>query len=319
MALDAPQSALRRASGRLLPFAGLFVISAALALSTDRFLTLANLLDVARRVSVINIIALGMTFVIITGGIDLSVGSASALAGVAGVWTLTHGVPIAAGVAIGVGVGALAGLLNGALVGALHIPPFVATLGTMGALRGLALFVTNGVTVTEGVPAQFAGVADSRLLGIPYPVLMLVPLALVAHGVLVRTPFGRYCYALGGNRQAGFLAGLSIPWILASVYVIAGAAAGLAGMIDAARILTGNPTAGQEYELQVIAAVVIGGASLTGGKGTILGATVGALLMAVLQNGSNLLGISPFVQRMVIGALIVVAVGVDVWRERTGR
>src|SRR5436309_2601898 len=196
MPLDAPQSALRRASGRLLPFAGLFVISAALALSTDRFLTLANLLDVARRVSVINILALGL---------------------------------------------------------------------------------------------------------------------------LVRTPFGRYCYALGGNRQAGFLAGLSIPWILARVYVIAGGAAGLAGMIDAARILTGNPTAGQEYELQVIAAVVIGGASLTGGKGTILGATVGALLMAVLQNGSNLLGISPFVQRMVIGALIVVAVGVDVWRERTGR
>src|SRR5262249_56555308 len=117
------------------------------------------------------------------------------------------------------------------------------------------------------------------------------------------------------NRQAGFLAGLPIPWILASVYVISGATAGLAGMIDAARILTGNPTAGQEYELQVIAAVVIGGASLNGGKGTIIGATAGALLMAVLQNGSNLLGISPFVQRMVIGALIIAAVGVDVWRN----
>src|SRR5437762_8123194 len=170
MPADAQQSALRRASGRLLPFAGLFVISAALALSTDRFLTLSNLLDVARRVSVINIIALGMTFVIITGGIDLSVGSIVALGGVAGTWSLTQGAPMLGGVAIGVGVGALAGLLNGVLVGALHIPPFVATLGTMGALRGLALFVTNGVTVTEGVPAQFAGVADSRLLGIPYPV-----------------------------------------------------------------------------------------------------------------------------------------------------
>src|SRR3989454_9937622 len=179
MRRDAGRGALGQLKSRLLPFAALLIVSVALALATDRFLTLANLLDVARRVSVINIIALGMTFVIITGGIDLSVGSASALAGVAGVWTLTHGVPIAAGVAIGVGVGALAGLLNGALVGALHIPPFVATLGTMGALRGLALFVTNGVTVTEGVPAQFAGVADSRLLGIPYPVLMLVPLALV--------------------------------------------------------------------------------------------------------------------------------------------
>lgn len=316
MASAAPESALRRLSDRLVPFAGLLAVGVALALSTDRFLAIANLLDVARRVSVINIIALGMTFVIITGGIDLSVGSIVALGGVAGTWSLTHGAPIGAGVAIGVAVGALAGLLNGVLVGALHLPPFVATLGTMGALRGLALYATNGVTVTEGVPPAFAQVADGRLLGVPYPVLMLVPLALLAHAVLVRTPFGRYCYALGGNRQAGFLAGLSIPWILIGVYVISGASAGLAGMIDAARILTGNPTAGLEYELQVIAAVVIGGASLNGGKGTIAGATAGALLMAVLQNGGNLLGISPFVQRMVIGALIIVAVGFDVWRER---
>ena len=309
-------TALRRLSATLVPFAGLIAISVALTIATDRFLTLGNLLDVARRVSVINIIALGMTFVIITGGIDLSVGSIVALSGVAGTWSLTQGASIGTGVAIGVLVGAVAGLVNGTLVAALHIPPFVATLGTMGAFRGLALFVTNGVTVTERVPLTFAQVADGRLLGIPYPVLMLVPLAFLAHGVLVRTPFGRYCYALGGNRQAGFLAGLAIPWILVSVYVISGATAGLAGMIDAARILTGNPTAGLEYELQVIAAVVIGGASLTGGKGTIIGATFGALLMAVLQNGSNLLGISPFVQRMVIGALIVVAVGFDVWRER---
>ena len=309
-------TALRRLSATLVPFAGLIAIAIALTIATDRFLTLANLLDVARRVSVINIIALGMTFVIITGGIDLSVGSIVALSGVAGTWSLTQGASIGTGVAIGVLVGAVAGLVNGTLVAALHIPPFVATLGTMGAFRGLALFVTNGVTVTEGVPLKFAQVADGRLLGVPYPVLMLVPLAVLAHGVLVRTPFGRYCYALGGNRQAGFLAGLAIPWILVSVYVISGATAGLAGMIDAARILTGNPTAGLEYELQVIAAVVIGGASLTGGKGTIIGATIGAVLMAVLQNGSNLLGISPFVQRMVIGALIVVAVGFDVWRER---
>src|SRR5438445_2116073 len=316
MRRDAGRGALGRLKSRLLPFAALLIVSVALAIATDRFLTLANLLDVARRVSVINIIALGMTFVIITGGIDLSVGSIVALGGVAGTWSLTQGAPILAGVAIGVAVGALAGLLNGVLVGALHIPPFVATLGTMGALRGLALFLTNGVTVTEGVPQTFARVADGRLLGIPYPVLVLVPLALLAHGVLVRTPFGRYCYALGGNRQAGFLAGLSIPWILISVYIISGGLAGLAGMIDAARILTGNPTAGLEYQLQVIAAVVIGGASLTGGKGTIVGATTGAVLMAVLQNGSNLLRISPFVQRMVIGALIIVAVGFDVWRER---
>src|SRR5213592_4790218 len=195
MRRDAGRGALGRLKSRLLPFAALLIVSVALALATDRFLTLANLLDVARRVSVINIIALGMTFVIITGGIDLSVGSTSALAGVACAWSLVHGAPIPAAVLVGIGVGAVAGLLNGALVGWLHIPPFVATLGTMGAFRGLALFVTNGVTVTEGVPLRFAQVADGRLLGVPYPVLMLVPLAFVAHGVLVRTPFGRYCYA----------------------------------------------------------------------------------------------------------------------------
>jgi ribose transport system permease protein len=315
---DRLETVLRRLSGRLLPFAGLVAISLAVTLSTDRFLTLSNLLDVGRRVSVINIIALGMTFVIIAGGIDLSVGSIVALAGVAGTWSMTQGEPIAAGVAIGVVVGAVAGLLNGVLVGLLHIPPFVATLGTMGALRGLALYLTNGVTVTEGVPGAFAQLADGRLLGVPYPIVMLVPLAVLAHAVLIRTPFGRYCYALGGNREAAFLSGVPIPRVVIAVYVISGAAAGLAGMIDAARILTGNPTGGQEYELQVIAAAVIGGTSLQGGKGTILGATLGALLMAVLQNGGNLLGISPFVQRMVIGSLIIVAVGIDVWRERRG-
>src|SRR6516165_2906875 len=143
MRRDAPESPLRRLSGRLLPFAGLAIVSVALALATDRFLTLPNLLDVGRRVSVINIIALGMTFVIVTGGIDLSVGSIVALAGVAGTWSLTQGLPTSAGVTLGVLVGCMAGFLNGVLVGGLHIPPFVATLGTMGALRGLALFVTN--------------------------------------------------------------------------------------------------------------------------------------------------------------------------------
>src|SRR5438477_5872056 len=154
MRRDAGRGALGRIKSRLLPFAALLIVCVLLALATDRFLTLPNLLDVGRRVSVINIIALGMTFVIITGGIDLSVGSIVALAGVAGTWSLTQGASIPAGVAVGVAVGALAGFLNGALVGVLHIPPFVATLGTMGALRGLALYVTNGVTVTEHVPAS---------------------------------------------------------------------------------------------------------------------------------------------------------------------
>jgi ribose transport system permease protein len=302
----------------LLPYAGLITLVVALSLLTDRFLTPDNLADVARRVSVINIIAVGMTFVILTRGIDLSVGSVSALAGVAGAFALTRGLPVFLGVAVGTAVGALAGLLNGVLVGRLALPPFVATLGTMGALRGLALFATDGRTITEGVPRALGGLSDARLLGLPAPVAVLLPLALFAHFVLTRTRFGRYCYAQGGNPEAAFLAGVPTPFVLTSVYVICGAGAGLAGMIDAARILTGNPTAGLEYELRVIAAVVLGGAALTGGSGTIAGATIGALLMAVLENGCNLLGISPFVQRIVIGILIVAVVAVDTLRLRKG-
>ena len=295
----------------LLPYAGLLLLVVALGLLSDRFLSADNLGDVARRVSIINVIAVGMTFVILTGGIDLSVGSVTALSGVAGTWALTQGLPAPLCILLGASAGALCGLLNGLLIGVLKLPPFVATLGTMGALRGLALFLTDGRTITEGVPRSFGGLSDARFLSVPAPVWILLPLALFAHFVLTRTPFGRYCYAQGGNPQAAFLAGVPTARVVASVYVICGACAGLAGMIDAARILTGNPTGGQEYELRVIAAVVLGGAALTGGVGTVAGATIGALLMAVLENGCNLLGISPFVQRIVIGTLIVAVVALD--------
>jgi ribose transport system permease protein len=301
----------------LLPYMGLALLMIGLSLATDRFLTPANLGDVARRVSVINIVAVGMTFVILTGGIDLSVGSITALAGVAGTYGLTKGWSGPASVLLGVAVGGVCGAVNGLLVGVLRLPAFIATLGTMGALRGLALYLTDGRTITEGVPRSFGGLSDARILGVPAPVWALLPLALFAHFVLARTRFGRYCYAQGGNAQAAFLAGIPTKRIVGSVYVISGACAGLAGMIDAARILTGNPTGGQEYELRVIAAVVLGGAALTGGQGSIAGATIGALLMAVLENGCNLLGISPFVQRMVIGLLIVAVVALDVLRERS--
>jgi ribose transport system permease protein len=308
---------LGQAARSLLPYLGLALLVLGLAFATDRFLTPENLGDVARRVSVINIVAVGMTFVVITGGIDLSVGSITALSGVAGTWALTHGLPVSAGVLLGVAVGALCGVINGQLVGVLRLPAFIATLGTMGAFRGLALYLTDGRTITEGVPRALGRLSDARLLAVPAPVWLLVPLALLAHVALVRTRFGRYTYAQGGNPQAAFLAGLPTRTIVASVYVISGACAGLAGMIDAARIQTGNPAAGQEYELRVIAAVVLGGAALTGGRGTIAGATIGALLMAVLENGCNLLGVSPFVQRIVIGLLIIAVVALDVLRERT--
>ncbi len=302
----------------LLPYAGLLFLVVALGILSDRFLSPDNLGDVARRVSIINVIAVGMTFVILTGGIDLSVGSVTALSGVAGTWALTRGVPVPVGILCGTLTGALCGLLNGVLIGVLKLPPFVATLGTMGALRGVALFLTDGRTITEGVPRNLGSLSDGRFLSVPAPVWILLPLALLAHFVLTRTRFGRYCYAQGGNPQAAFLAGVPTGRVVTGVYVLCGACAGLAGMIDTARILTGNPTGGQEYELRVIAAVVLGGAALTGGVGTVAGATIGALLMAVLENGCNLLGISPFVQRIVIGTLIVAVVALDTLRQRKG-
>jgi ribose transport system permease protein len=299
----------------LLPFATLIALFIALTIATPHFLTSINLASVARQTAVIDIMALGMTLVIITGGIDLSVGSTLALAGLFGTMAIKAGMPIWLAIGIGIGTGAVCGLLNGILITRLRINPFIVTLGTLEAYRGLALVISKGLPVHE-IPDAFSFLGDGNLLGLPFSLWVLALCAILMHFVLENTKLGRYAFAIGSNQGAAYYAGVPISFHLTVVYAIAGLLAGLAGMVEASRLMTGQPTAGQGYELQAIAAVVIGGGSLQGGEGSVLGTLIGAFIIGLLSNGSDLLGINPYWQQVTIGGVIVAAVAFDEFRKR---
>ena len=300
---------------KLLPFLTLILLAIALAIATPHFLTAVNLASVARQTAVINIMALGMTLVIITGGIDLSVGSVLAVAGLFGTMAIKAGQPGLIAVVIGILAGLVCGLLNGLLITRLKIAPFIVTLGTLGAFRGLALVVSKGLPVHD-IPATFSYLGDGNLLGVPFSLWVLAVCAIAMHLLLENTKLGRYAFAIGSNESAAFYAGVPIKNVLTAVYAIAGLLAGLAGMVEASRLMTGQPTAGQGYELQAIAAVVIGGGSLQGGEGSVVGTLIGAFIMGLLSNGSDLLGINPYWQQVTIGVVIIAAVGFDELRKR---
>jgi ribose/xylose/arabinose/galactoside ABC-type transport system permease subunit len=295
---------------QLLPFLGLALLVSFLAWRVpDTFLKPGNLERLFCRSSVMVLIAVGMTFVMLTGHIDLSVGSMMALAGMAGTGALSHNAPAWLAVVVGMAVGLGCGVVNALLTTQLRIPAFIATLGTMGVYRGLALLSTDALPIY--LPEPFNRLAAGSVLRVPIPVWMYAFVCLMAAYALRRTVFGRHVYALGSNREAAFHAGIRINMVTVTVFAILGALTGLAGMVEAARVVSGQPTAGEGYELHVIAAVVIGGGSLSGGEGSILGTLAGAFLMAVLANGCVLLDISPHLQRVVIGVLIVLAVALD--------
>jgi ribose transport system permease protein len=300
---------------RLLPFVTLIALALALTIATPHFLTAVNLSSVARQTAVINIMALGMTLVIITAGIDLSVGSMLAISGLFGSMAIKAGQPPLVAIGIGIGCGILCGLLNGLMITQLRISPFIVTLGTLEAYRGLALVVSKGLPVHE-IPDSFSYLGDGNLLGIPFSLWVLAVCALLMHFILENTKLGRYAFAIGSNQNAAYYAGVPIKFHLTSVYAIAGGLAGLAGMVEASRLMTGQPTAGQGYELQAIAAVVIGGGSLQGGEGSVVGTLIGAFIIGLLANGSDLLGINPYWQQVTIGVVIIVAVGFDEFRKR---
>ncbi len=301
---------------RFLPFVSLLALCVLIAVLEPKFLSAGNLAGVARQTAVITIIAMGMTMVMVAGGIDLSVGSVMALAGVAGASAMVAGAPVVAGIAACVAAGAACGLANGAAISALRIPPFIVTLGAMGIYRGVALLSTDGKAVV-GLPSSFGYLAEGQLFGVvPVPLVVVVAVALATHFVLASTRPGRYCYAIGSNVEAARYAGVRVSRYQIMFYVILGALAGLAGAIESARLVTGQPTAGEGYELRVIAAVVIGGGSLSGGQGTVTGTIIGALIMGVLSNGANLLGITAFTQQIVVGAVIVLAVTFDEFQRR---
>jgi ribose transport system permease protein len=300
---------------RLLPSLSLVILFVGLSIASPYFLTKTNLASVVRQTAVINVMALGMTMVIIAGGIDLSVGAILAMAGLLGTMAMEHGYPIPAGVGIGVLTGLFWGLVNGLLITRLRIAPFIVTLGTLGIVRGLTLIISNGLPVHR-IPQEFSYLGEGNLLGVPFVLWILVVCAAVTHFLLEHTRLGRYAFAIGSNPEAALYAGIPVAFHTTAVYAICGLLTGLAGMIEASRLMTGQPTAGQGYELQVIAAVVIGGGSLRGGEGSVIGTLIGAFIMGLLSNGSDLLGISPYLQQAIIGAVIILAVTVDELRKR---
>jgi ribose transport system permease protein len=300
---------------RLLPFFTLAALFICLAIASPHFLTSTNLSSVVRQTAVINIMALGMTIIIIAGGIDLSVGCILAMGGLLGTMAMEKGMSIGAGIAVGILSGLICGLINGVLITALRINPFIVTLGTLGIFRGSALIISNGLPVHQ-IPQAFSFLGEGNLFGVPFVLWILMLCAVLAHLILERTPLGRYSFAIGSNADAALYSGIPVTLITVSVYTLGGMLTGLAGMIEASRLMTGQPTAGQGYELQAIAAVVIGGGSLRGGEGSVVGTLVGALIMGLLANGSDLLGISPYLQQAIIGAVIILAVAVDELRKR---
>ena len=288
---------------------GLLAIGAVLSLLSDRFLTASNLINVARQVSINAVVAAGMTLVIITGGIDLSVGSTIAFAGCAALMVAGPAGDLP-GIAVGLLTGALVGLFNGALVAWGRVPPFITTLATMTVVRGMALVLTNGepIVKSEGL---YLWLGQAPIGPVPVPILLMAAVLLASHWFLARTRWGIYVYAVGGNAEAARLVGISLAGVQILVYVVAGFLAGLAGLILAARLSWAQPNTGVGFELDAIAAVVLGGTSLMGGEGTIWGTTVGAFIIGVLNNGFNLLNVSPFYQLIAKGVVIVLAVIVD--------
>jgi ribose transport system permease protein len=257
-----------------------------------------------------------MTLVIITAGIDLSVGSVSALSGVLGVMLMAQaGLPVPVAILGGTLVGATCGLVNGLLVSVAGLNPFIATLGMLTVARGLTFIFTNAVAVF-GAPSSFRLLGQGVIGPIPIPILVIVVMAVIGYIVLSRTRLGRYAYAMGSNLEAARLSGIPIRRYLTSVYVISGALAGFGGMIAASRVNSGQPNFGIGLELDVIAAAVIGGASLFGGQGTVVGTLIGAFLIALIRNGAVLLDVNTFYQQVIIGVVIWLAVFWDQYRRR---
>ncbi len=310
-----------RRYGILIAFALLCVV---LALVNDNFLSGRNVLNVLRQASINGILAIGMTFVILARGIDLSVGSVVALAGIVAASLATTSTtamvaggpyPTALAIAAGLGVGAACGAINGAIVARFHVPSFVVTLGMLSAARGLTLLYAEGKPVPNLTdPFRFMG--TGALGGIPMPVVIFAAVFLLAWWTLGQSRFGRQVYAVGGNPHAATVSGISVARVRLWVFVISGALAGLAGMILAARTGSALTQAGIAYELDAIAAVVIGGTSLSGGVGRVTGTLIGALLIGVMNNGLDLMGVESYYQQVIKGVLIVAAVMLDQSRSR---
>ncbi len=310
--------------GQLLgPFIGLFVVSVLFAvLEPDTFLSIYNFQTIAAQTVIVGLGAIGMTFVIVSAGIDLSVGSLIALTSVVTALALRHDVPPSLAALAGIAAGVVAGCVNGVLITTLRVVPFIVTLGTMGIARGLSKYLAG----EQKIDAP-AGWLEDIMAKAPHPDWLLVApgtwvmflLAILMAFVLRRTVFGVHTYAIGSNEATARLCGIRVPRVKVAIYTLSGLFAGLAGVMQYARLTVGDPTTAVGKELDIIAAVVIGGSSLSGGTGGISGSLVGAFLMSVLANGCTLTGVPNYVQEIVIGMIIIAAVAVDRWRQRPAK
>lgn len=291
-------------------FIGLILLCAFFAIMSPYFFTVSNLLNVAQQSAIIAVISVGMTFVIITAGIDLSVGSVLAFAGVTMASALHAGLPIPVAIMVGFATGFGCGLLNGVLISYGKLPPFIATLGMMSIARGAALWYTDGRPIS-GFEDGFRFLATGEIFHIPVAVIIMIIVYVIAHFILTRTKLGRYTYAIGGNEEAAILSGINVKLYKNIIYGIAGLLSALGAVLLTARLNSAQPIAGIMYELDAIAATVIGGTSLMGGQGTVVGTLIGALIIGVLRNGLNLLGVSSFIQQIVIGSVIIGAILLD--------
>ena len=290
------------------------------AIRAPQFLSLPNLINIALSIAITGILAVGMTAVILTGGIDLSVGSVAALAGIVAAMVAGSSAPGAVALAAlaALGVGVAVGAFNGVMVARFRVPPFVTTLAMLTICRGLAFVITDGRSVSD-LPAGFGLFGRELFLKVPVPVWLMLLVFAAGWFVLKRMTFGRYVYAVGGNREAAFLAGVNIKGVTLLVYVLNGLLVGLAGLVLASRLGAGVPNAGNQYELDVIAAVVVGGTSLNGGRGSVVATLWGAIFIGVLNNGLNLANVDPYTQRIALGVVILLAVLADQLNKTRGQ
>lgn len=297
---------------KIIPFIGLILLVVVISILNTAFLDLSNLLNLLRQVSINGLIAFGMTFVILTGGIDLSVGSILALSSAFTAILITSGLDPIVALIVGVLGGFLLGVFNGVLVTFGSMAPFIATLATMTIFRGLTLVVTDGNPITDlGDSYLFQLFGKGYFFGVPVPAVTMIIVFIILAIILQKTTFGRHTYAIGGNEVASKISGIKVNKVKILIYGISGLMSALAGAILTSRLNSAQPTAGTSYELDAIAAVVLGGTSLTGGKGRIVGTFIGVLIIGVLNNGLNLLGVSSFYQQVVKGVVILIAVLID--------
>ncbi|MBB3612380.1 ABC transporter permease [Rhizobium sp. BK602] len=308
---------LARLSGATGPLIGLLLLCVFLSIATDTFLSTRNALNILDQITVLGIMSVGMTFVILIGGIDLSVGSVLALSMMIMGWVANvAGLPMGIAIPLALLASALSGLIVGVMVTSFRVPAFIATLAMMSVARGVANMITDGQQIV-GFPDWFTMLAIDRHFGVlTATVFLMLVIAVIAWIFLQYRSEGRMLYAVGGNPEVARLAGIHVPLVTIGVYVVCALLAGLAGIVLAARLDAVQPSSGFGYELDTIAAVVIGGTSLSGGAGGIGGTLIGVLIIGVLRNGLNLLNVSPFLQQVIIGVVIVLAVGAETLRRK---